>query len=241
MKNFFWLQRWRLRWLARRSWKRRLPKAQRSEHTSLGMSDEPSSDALLALGFISHPIRDGGTYTLTTYLGLFLREAEKLAGPRDRSWTILGVEFFGEEREGAVPHNWYPGNCGQIAIRLTHDVAKDFPRAIFQLAHEVVHLISPSGGRQALNLEEGFATIFGHAMAEQHANFSCVIDNRYRAARDDVRALFEMNPLAIREIRQLEPRLWMATPEIVARAVPGIDTQLAARLCCNWYATGPAA
>jgi hypothetical protein len=196
------------------------------------------TDALVAYGFISHPFPGGGTFTLTTYLGRFLREAEELAGPRDPSWTILGVEFFGDEREGAVPQIWYPGNCGHIAIRLTRDVAKNKGRAIFQLAHEVAHLISPSGRKQALNLEEGFATIFGHEMAEQHANFRCAIDNQYKGAHEDVRALFTMNRLAIREIRQLEPRLWMVTPDIVARAVPGIDTQLAARLCRDWYATG---
>jgi hypothetical protein len=191
---------------------------------------------MLAYGFISEPLPDDrATFTLTTYLGRFLREAEELAGPRDRSWTILGVEFFGEEREGAVPHTWYPGNCGNIAVRLTRDVAKNPPRAIYQLAHEVVHLISPSGApSQAPNLEEGFASIFA---AEQCANYRCDIGKLYRAAHQDVTALFAMNRFAIREIRSLEPRLWMVTPEIIASAVPGIDTQLAARLCSNWNAT----
>jgi hypothetical protein len=200
------------------------------------MNDEPNSDALLADGFVSQPLPDGAaTFTLTTYLGRFLREAEELAGPRDRSWTILGVEFFGWE----APHTWYPENCGNITIRLTRDVAREPARAIFQLAHEVVHLISPSGRQnQAPNLEEGFASIFAHETAERYADFKCAIGDQYRAAHEDVSTLFTMNRLAIKEIRRLEPRLWMVTPEIVARAVPGIDAQLAARLCRNWYATG---
>jgi hypothetical protein len=201
------------------------------------MNDMLNSDALLACGLISEPIPNGGTYTLTTRLGHFLREAEELAGPRDPSWTILGVEFFGHERDGAVPHTWYPGNCGHIAIRLTRDVAKNPARAIYQLAHEVVHLISPSGRpNQAPNLEEGFASLFAHEMAERHANFRCPIEKAYRAAHEDVSALLAINHLAIREIRRFEARLWMVTPEIVARAVPGVDTRLAARLCCNWNA-----
>jgi hypothetical protein len=203
------------------------------------MNDTLNSDALLACGFISEPIPNGGTYTLTTRLGQFLRAAEELAGPRDASWTILGVEFFGHEREGAVPHTWYPGNCGHIAIRLTRDVAKDPPRAIYQLAHEVVHLISPTGrAGRAPNLEEGFASMFAHEMAERHANFRCPIGKAYRAAHEDVSALLAMNRLAIKEIRHFEARLWMVTPEIVGRAVPGVDTQLAARLCLNWSHIG---
>jgi hypothetical protein len=200
------------------------------------MNDMLNSDALD--GFISQPLPDGTfTWTLTTNLGRFLREAEELAGPRDPSWTILGVEFFGNERDGAVPRIWYPGNCGHIAIRLTCDVAKDPARAIYQLAHEVVHLISPSGRSNAPNLEEGFASIFAHGMAERYANFRCPIAKEYRAAHEDVSALLAINRLAIREIRHFEPRLWMVTREIVARAVPGVDTQLAARLCRNWNAT----
>jgi hypothetical protein len=58
------------------------------------MNDMLNSDALLAYGLVSEPIPNGGTYTLTTRLGHFLCEAEELAGPRDPSWTILGVEFL---------------------------------------------------------------------------------------------------------------------------------------------------
>jgi hypothetical protein len=198
------------------------------------MNNEPNSDSELAYGFVSHPIPCGGSFTLTTYLGLFLRKAEERAGQRDLSWTILGVEFFGEERDGAMPHIWYPGNCGYIAIRLTRNVARDLQRAIFQLAHEVAHLISPSGGSDALNLEEGFASIFSHEMAAQHTSYASAVDDRYRAAHADVSALFAIDRLAIKKIRQLQPKLWMVTPEIMARAVPGIDIQLAERLCRVW-------
>jgi hypothetical protein len=92
-------------------------------------------------------------------------------------------------------------------------------------------LISPSGRpNQAPNLEEGFASIFAHEMAERHANFRCPIGKAYRAAHEDVSALLAINRLAIRKIRPFEARLWMVTPEIVARAIPGVDTQLAAPL-----------
>ena len=41
------------------------------------------------------PSNDGYTYTLTTLLGVFLREAESRYGPRDRAWTPLELSFMG--------------------------------------------------------------------------------------------------------------------------------------------------
>ncbi|SRR6267378_2799463 len=192
------------------------------------------SDLGPALGFVSGPLPGGGTNTLTTYLGVFLRRAEELAGPRDPSWTILGIEFFGEERVGAVPHIWYPGDCRHVAIRLTRDAAFEPARALFQLAHETCHLISPSGGKPAPNLEEGFATWLGHELALQHANYQCPIDPNYKAAHAAIVALLAHSPAAIRAIRLIEPRLWLVTPEIVEEAVPGFDYRLAEFLCASW-------
>jgi hypothetical protein len=47
---------------------------------------------------------DGYTWTLTTRLGAILYEIEQACGPRDSSWTVLGVEFGPE-----TPQLWYPG------------------------------------------------------------------------------------------------------------------------------------
>jgi hypothetical protein len=187
-----------------------------------------------AVGFVSSSLPGGGTYTLTTYLGVFLRRAEQVAGPREPSWSILGIEFFGEERAGAVPHIWYPGDCGHVAIRLTRDAASEPAKALFQLAHEVCHLISPSGGKHAPNLEEGFATLLGHELALEHANFQCPVDPNYKEAYAAVVALLAHSPSAIRAIRRIEPRLWLVTPEVVEQAVPGFDRHLAEFLCASW-------
>jgi hypothetical protein len=181
---------------------------------------------------MSQPIPSGGTFTLTTYLGVFLTEAERVAGPRDKSWTILGIEFFGEEREQAVPHIWYPN--GFVAIRLTRDAATDPQKALFQLAHEACHLISPSGSSEASNLEEGFATVVGHTLARKYTNVDWKIDPLYREAHDDVAKLLADNPTAIRDVRTLENRLSSVTPDHLKQAVRGIQAQLAERLCHRW-------
>jgi hypothetical protein len=40
------------------------------------------------------PTPNGGTWTLTTYFGQMLSEAEELYGHRDLNWAPIGVEFF---------------------------------------------------------------------------------------------------------------------------------------------------
>lgn len=98
------------------------------------------------------------TWTLASRMGHILRFAEARYGTRDRSWTLLGVEFTSRD----TPQVWYPtfdGIGDTIIIQLSRSAATDETRALFQLAHEVVHLLSPAGpGAQASVLEEGLAT-----------------------------------------------------------------------------------
>jgi hypothetical protein len=128
-----------------------------------------------ALGFCTDPFPtgDGYNYTLTTLLGVFLREAERRYGLRDKNWTPLGIEFSGD-----VPTTWFPGNCGNVSIILTDSARKDPPQAIFQLAHEVVHLLAPIGKGGAIIFEEGLATLFAHEMAPRYGvSFETLIPN----------------------------------------------------------------
>jgi hypothetical protein len=101
------------------------------------------------------PDSTGWTWTLASRLGHILSTAEGLFGPRDHTYTILGVEFG-----GGNPQIWYPGSCRNIVIQITPECATDMSRACYQMAHEVIHLLSPSGGNNANNFEEGLATYF---------------------------------------------------------------------------------
>ena len=102
---------------------------------------------------------DDGTYkwTLASRLCQMLHMAEHLFGPRDRSYTIFGIEFH----EGN-PKIWYPtgGDGKNIIIRLSPAAAANMSQACFQLAHETVHLLAPTGSANATNLEEGVASFF---------------------------------------------------------------------------------
>jgi hypothetical protein len=83
----------------------------------------------------------GWTWTLASRLGHILRTAQELYGPRDPNYTILGVEFGGD-----IPQLWYPGDCGHVVVQINPACATDMNRACFQMAHEAIHLLSPSGG-----------------------------------------------------------------------------------------------
>jgi hypothetical protein len=60
---------------------------------------------------------------------------------------------------------WYPGDRKHIVIQLSVNCLTDLPRACYQLAHECIHLLAPTGRQNANNLEEGLATLFSEDYA----------------------------------------------------------------------------
>lgn len=57
----------------------------------------------MATTMIAQQIPNGFSYTLTSKLGDILNNAEILFGPRDYSYTILGIEFYNLPN----PQVWY--------------------------------------------------------------------------------------------------------------------------------------
>ena len=111
-----------------------------------------NSDLLVAQRL---PDSNGYTWTLASRLSDMLHMAEEVFGPRDPSYTILGIEFVSDN-----PRIWYPGNRRHIVIQLSLLAATNMSKACYQLAHETIHLLSPSGGQNATNFEEGVACYF---------------------------------------------------------------------------------
>ena len=98
------------------------------------------------------------TWTLATRFGVALQFAEERYGRRDLAWTLLGVDFAALPAPQVFYAGIYDGRK-DIVIQLTPEAATDEKRALFQLGHEVVHLLSPIGPRGVPNvLEEGIAT-----------------------------------------------------------------------------------
>lgn len=99
---------------------------------------------------------NGYTWTIVSRLGNIFTEIEELYGPRDNSFTILGVEVANIEQ----PQIWFPGNNGKVIIQITPDCFNNMGKAIFQIAHEAIHCLNPKVAGTVTVLEEGLATFF---------------------------------------------------------------------------------
>ena len=177
------------------------------------------------------PTHDGYSWTLTTRLGAILHEIEQKYGDRDLSWTILGVEFG-----PGSPQIWFPGNRKQVAVQRAANALNNTGIACYQLAHECVHLLAPSGNGSAPVLEEGLATMF----SEDHVNREFGLtgltnDARYTAAASAVRDLYKLAPDAIQKLRNVEPAFRCMTPDTFIRANLAVPRQLVDTLLSPFY------
>ncbi|WP_225784646.1 hypothetical protein [Xenophilus sp. Marseille-Q4582] len=175
---------------------------------------------------IAKPIQNGYSFTLTTRLGHMLRLAEQAHGARDMSYTILGIEF-----EASGPKLWFPGNCNFIAIQLSFDAANDMVLGCYQLAHECIHLLSPTGSSQANVLEEGLATCFARNYVSEvfGAKINTTIAS-YQHAAELADELLAIDPNAIRELRMIEPVISRITARQMIERYPSLETATAAAL-----------
>ena len=144
---------------------------------------------------------------LDDHLDDMLREIKDLYGERDAKWNIFGIDFFSKDGPHIVYPYDYPDN---ILIRLTPDVQKEEEkaRACFQLAHETVHLLSPTGPGHgsAKILEEGLGTIYSKQYVSRHFGYTMQTgDPRYDEAASFVQDLLNAYPSAIKNLRSFEP------------------------------------
>ena len=173
---------------------------------------------------VAHPVNGGFTWTLASRLGQFLVEAEYQFGLRNRSFTILGVEF-----RAGVPQVWFPGDCSNVVVQLGLPAMQEPNRAMFQLAHECVHLLDPAPGGTN-NLEEGLATNFAlEIMLSLGVDYSTG-DPKYDVAYALVRELLAERPATAKELRTLYGPWRSITDQQIAAACPGINPSLAQQL-----------
>ncbi|UNZ51987.1 hypothetical protein [Agrobacterium tumefaciens] len=186
-----------------------------------------STNATATSGLFCSGIKGGYTWTLVSILGDMLSEAELRFGPRDMSWTILGVEFS----DRSSPQIWYPGNRKHIAVQLSKEATNCIPRAVYQLAHETVHLLHPARSIAAPVLEEGLATIFSEEIARREQFNIVTSSEKYIAAASLTRELLKHDADAILKIRAIEPSFCAVTPELLQQIVPQLDNDTASLLC----------
>lgn len=171
----------------------------------------------------------GYSWTLAAALGEMLLFAEEKFGPRDTSYTLLGINFSPDG--GRI---WMPGNCGHIIVHLDMNCRVDRRDAYRQLAHECVHLLSPTGKADANVLEEGLAVFF-----EQW--YMCYIFGEgwwlgeirvasYANALTKTKQLLALDADIIKKIRKHQPVIANITAEQILEQCPTAPRELAQEL-----------
>jgi len=176
--------------------------------------------------------KDGYTWTLASRLGEALHLAEQLFGERDKNYTVLGIEFIGENNP---PRIWYPGNRKHVVIQLTKASLYDEFQALYQLAHETVHLLAPSGHNNSSILEEGIATYFSEyymsklGQSNWKSTKQTLID-----ALDLARKLLSIDHEIIYKVRKIEPSISNLTKEHFYQIRNDLPDDLLSKLCCKF-------
>ena len=178
--------------------------------------------------------------TLSVYASRFIADIECLFGPRDRSFTLVGIVI--DKTPGNPPQLWFPDNgippddaerrSRHIVIRLAPNALTDPARARWQLAHECVHLLDPWNekvdGRKANWLEEGLAAWYQNSRVPEEEYH----EGLYADAEELVRPLMDELPDAIKRIRQERGlRIGEIPPDILRVYCSGMSEEASWKLC----------
>ena len=178
-----------------------------------------NSDLLVAQRL---PDGSGYTWTLASRLGEMLHMAEELFGPRACSYTILGIEFACDG-----PQIWYPGNRKHIIIQLSLCAAANMSEACYEMAHETVHLLAPSGCRNANNFEEGVACYFAAYYMKRKFNQPLWSPNlpSYERALALIKPRLDEDIYCIRRLREHHPSFQDITKEEISKEFPKLTSE----------------
>ena len=110
------------------------------------------------------------------------------------------------------PEIFYP-RPEQIAIRLSSDSQGVTDQIIYQLAHEVIHCISPSGGVHANVLEEGIAVFYSVITVKKYGLVWEPSMASYKQARSILEPYLINHPLFIKMVRQQEQYIFKVSKD----------------------------
>lgn len=186
--------------------------------------------------FTTQRVGSAYTWTLTSKLAQILRAAEQRYGQRNHQWTLLGIEFTRDKQ----PQVWYPyAQQGEqfMIVQLTQAARCNPEIALFQLSHEVIHLLSPLGGKTPSNVfEEGLASYFSLQTLQKQGyriRTDYIANKAYRAAYQTIVRLYTAHPNSdaiIKILRKEVKTFKQLTPQQLHTAFPNIDAALVQQL-----------
>jgi hypothetical protein len=161
-------------------------------------------------------------WTVTACMGELLERAEQLFGKRVKEWTPLGVQIGNGEEPALMPL----GDTDKRYISLSRGV-DNMGDALFETAHEVIHLLGPVPAANAL--EEGVAAWFSvHYDCPQipapSRDLAFLETHRPRYGRAyHLYQDFRTGGGDIKVLRTHEPYISRATPELLKHCAPKCD------------------
>jgi hypothetical protein len=114
---------------------------------------------------------------------ILLTEAERSLGPKDPA-KLVYQPIFSKDGPHIIVHNTEDGAYANLSL----NAAGFWPTAVYELAHETVHLLNPVKGPASV-LEEGVAETFALRMGEKLGGFKQSSPECYKNACDAVALL----------------------------------------------------
>jgi hypothetical protein len=162
----------------------------------------------MSLLFIRHLLPNGQQGAISTVLSNILLNAEIRYGPRDHSYTILGVEV----NHDGHPRTYFPYDK-HILIQVSTNCINDFNRGVYQVAHEAIHCLSPVKYGEGSVLEEGLATLFSREYTQSMGYGNWTGSGNYLEAESLVSSLLQFDPDIIKKVRNVQPTISSITAE----------------------------
>ena len=110
-------------------------------------------------------------------------------------------------------------------------MARNPRQAVFQLAHEVIHLLAPLGRRGGLVIEEGLATANSRAESTNRQLYMTPQGEDYLRAESLLGEFLSLHPDGIRRLREIAPSFKDFSPDLICSICEGTPLALAAELC----------
>lgn len=161
-------------------------------------------------------------------------ELENMFGPATDEMSFGGVYSNASDNDG--PCIYYPYDYPrEVMVQLVGLALRDKNVARFQLAHEMVHCLSPSGKVSAKVFEEGAAAWYQQRLSTKEMNGIVMLGNpRYMAARKLYMKLCKKNKDAIKRLRQIQPKMWEISGETFSAAGLSVSAELQKGLLCSF-------
>ncbi|HTH82133.1 MAG TPA: hypothetical protein VL490_04320 [Mucilaginibacter sp.] len=172
----------------------------------------------------------------------YLAEAEQIFGPKT-DYGYLGLAYHKFAPRTLLYSKDTLTGKNFFMIELYSKAAKDRKDGIFQLSHEVVHLISPVeqvAGNEVNYLEEGMATYFSKIITERETkdyNFCASAfakSPKYLKAYMLYMSLVEADEDAVKKLRTITPVIANIKPEDFIKAGLKVDEELIAALLAKF-------